>query len=273
MSPEQRKGAGGVGDGYRSLYSVIPARVRDDHTLRPNAKLLYGELSALAQAEGYCWAWNAHLAEALGISKRTVEDLIKQLKDRGHIQLEVERDPESLEVLRRKIWICGPPGSSVPPPPENGGRVPVKSGGPPRENGGENNTSNNKLEDPPYNPPKGGAPVRRRKQSNGPKKAPDWKPERFAAFWAAYPRGESKQAAIRAWDKLQPDEKLLVEMARGLQRALASESWQKGIGIPYASTWLNNRRWEDEDKHLPGGGGPAPHEGGRVMEEEGTYLL
>lgn len=136
-----------------------------------------------------------------------------------------------------------------------------------------NNKQRTKEQNPPYNPPKGGAPVRRRKQSNGPKKAPDWKPERFAAFWAAYPRGESKQAAIRAWDKLQPDEKLLVEMARGLQRALASESWQKGIGIPYASTWLNNRRWEDEDKPLPGGGGPAPHEGGRVMEEEGTYLL
>ena len=43
-----------MGEPYRSLYSVIPARVRDDHSLRPNAKLLYGELSALAQAEGYC---------------------------------------------------------------------------------------------------------------------------------------------------------------------------------------------------------------------------
>ena len=121
-----------MGEIYRSLYSVIPARVRDDHSLRPNAKLLYGELSALAQAEGYCWAWNAHLAETLGISKRTVEDLLKQLRDRGHIQLEVERDPDTNEVIRRKIWICGPPGASVPPPPENGGRVPVKSGGPPR---------------------------------------------------------------------------------------------------------------------------------------------
>ena len=113
-----------MGEIYRSLYSVIPARVRDDHSLRPNAKLLYGELSALAQAEGYCWAWNAHLAETLGISKRTVEDLLKQLRDRGHIQLEVERDPDTNEVIRRKIWICGPPGASVPP--ENGGRVPVK---------------------------------------------------------------------------------------------------------------------------------------------------
>ena len=163
-----------MGEGGRSLYSVIPARVRDDHSLRPNAKLLYGELSALAQAEGYCWAWNAHLAETLGISKRTVEDLLKQLRDRGHIQLEVERDPDTNEVIRRKIWICGPPGVSVPPPPENGGRVPVKSGGPPRENGGENNTSNIKQEYPPYNPPKGEAPARKRKRSNEPKEAPDW---------------------------------------------------------------------------------------------------
>lgn len=117
-----------MGEIYRSLYSVIPARVRDDHTLRPNAKLLYGELSALAQAEGYCWAWNARLAETLGISKRTVEDLLRQLRDRGHIQMEVERDPDSQEVLRRKIWICGPPGVSVPPPRDFTGRVPVKSG-------------------------------------------------------------------------------------------------------------------------------------------------
>ena len=240
-----------MGEIYRSLYSVIPARVRDDHSLRPNAKLLYGELSALAQAEGYCWAWNAHLAETLGISKRTVEDLIKQLRDRGHIQLEVERDPDTNEVIRRKIWICGPPGASVPPPTENGGRVPVKSGGPPRENGGENNTRNIKQEYPPYNPPKGEAPARKRKRSNEPKEAPDWKPERFAAFWEAYPCGKSKQAAIRAWDRLRPDEDLIRAMALGLKRAMAGEDWQRGIGIPYASTWLNGRRWEDEDKPLP----------------------
>ena len=155
-----------MGETYRSLYSVIPARVRDDHTLRPNAKLLYGELSALAQAEGYCWAWNARLADTLGIAKRTVEDLLKQLRDRGHIHIEVERDPESQEVLCRKIWICGPPGSSVPPPAKNGGRVLPKSGGPPAKNGGENNTGNSTGEYPPYNPPRGAS--QRKSAASGP---------------------------------------------------------------------------------------------------------
>lgn len=75
---------------------------------------------------------------------------------------------------------------------------------------------------------------------------PSWEPERFAAFWKFYPRGESKQAAIRAWDKLRPSPELIATMGRALQRQMETEEWKRGIGIPYASTWLNQRRWEDE---------------------------
>ncbi len=103
------------------------------------------------------------------------------------------------------------------------------------------------------------APRRGRRE---PKEAPEWKPERFAAFWAAYPRGEKKQAAIAAWDKLHADEGLLNLMAVALKRQLASEEWQRGIGIPYASTWLNGRRWEDE------GLKPLPEPGGGRYEAE-----
>ena len=106
------------------------------------------------------------------------------------------------------------------------------------------NKPDNKQKEPPKAPTGG-------RRSNEPKEAPDWKPERFAAFWEAYPCGKSKQAAIRAWDKLKPDDALIHEMALGLKRAMAGEDWQRGIGIPYASTWLNGRRWEDEDKPLP----------------------
>ena len=81
------------------------------------------------------------------------------------------------------------------------------------------------------------------------KSAPRWKPERFAAFWAFYRekcRGESKQAAVRAWDKLRPDDALIDEIGRALVRQLKTDEWQRGIGIPYASTYLNQRRWEDD---------------------------
>ena len=98
-----------------------------------------------------------------------------------------------------------------------------------------------------------------------PKKAPDWMPDRFKVFWKNYPRGENKQAAIRAWDRLRPDEETLLAMSSGLNRQLASAEWQRGIGIPYASTWLNNRRWEDEARAVSF---PKPEGGSSWADDE-----
>lgn len=98
-------------------------------------------------------------------------------------------------------------------------------------------------------PPK--APKKGRQSKRAPKPGPDWKPERFAKFWDWYRthcRGENKQAAIRAWDRLKPDDALIDQMGKALQKQVQSPDWQKGIGIPHASTWLNNARWEDSPK-------------------------
>lgn len=109
----------------------------------------------------------------------------------------------------------------------------------------ENSTQINKdlnkdlLKNPPIVPPRGR--VRR-----PPRKEPDWNPKLFAAFWKSYPRGESKQAAIAAWDKLMPDDDLIDKMATALKRQKKSAEWLRGVGIPYASTWLNQQRWEDD---------------------------
>ena len=92
-------------------------------------------------------------------------------------------------------------------------------------------------------------PKRKRRAT---KSAPDYRPDTFARFWAAYPRGEDKQGAIAAWDELKPDDATLQAMSRALVRQKASEEWQRGIGIPYAVRWLRRRRWEDEIK------APAP---------------
>lgn len=122
----------------------------------------------------------------------------------------------------------------------------------------ENSAQINKdlPKNPPIVPPRG----RVRKP---PKKEPDWNPELFAAFWKSYPRGESKQAAIAAWDKLMPDDDLIDKMAKALKRQKKSAEWLRGVGIPYASTWLNQRRWEDDlsklgtaqEAHSTGGNG------------------
>ena len=101
---------------------------------------------------------------------------------------------------------------------------------------------------PPYSPPKGDGEEPRKRRS---KTTPTWKPERFEGFWAYYPRGENRMGAVRAWDKLKPDDALIETIGRALQVLKASPAWRDGVGIPYASTFLNGRRWEDAKAKRP----------------------
>jgi len=69
----------------------------------------------------------------------------------------------------------------------------------------------------------------------------------FEKFWAAYPRKDAKVQAEKAFAKLCPNEQLFADILAGIKRAETSEQWRKDEGkfIPYASTWLNQSRWED----------------------------
>lgn len=149
------------------------------------------------------------------------------------------------------------------PLPENPLTENPPTGKPLTENPPQSNTKyiNNLDINPPIVPPKGGR--RGRKQ----KLFPDWMPERFEGFWACYPLKKDKQGAIRAWDKLKPTSETVDVMARELVKQKASEDWQRGIGIPYPKTWLNNCRWEDEQT------APSKTEGTGQTEPEGAYRL
>ena len=98
----------------------------------------------------------------------------------------------------------------------------------------------------------GGGEPPKRKRRRSTKSVPDYEPELFERFLAAYPRGEDRQGAVAEWDSLRPDRETMLAMSRALVRQKASEEWQRGIGIPYAVRWLRRRRWEDEIK------APAP---------------
>jgi hypothetical protein len=76
----------------------------------------------------------------------------------------------------------------------------------------------------------------------------------FDKFWAAYPRKDSKVQAEKAFSKIATNEQILTEILAGVERAATSEQWCKDEGkfIPYASTWLNQRRWEDAGTRING---------------------
>lgn len=85
-------------------YAIIPADVRYDDRIPPNAKLLYGEISALINQDGFCYASNQYFAGIYGCTPVTVARLVTKLEDAGYIRRELEKD-KSGQVVRRKLYL------------------------------------------------------------------------------------------------------------------------------------------------------------------------
>lgn len=126
----------------RSYYAIIPANVRYDKDLVPNAKLLYGEITALCNEKGYCWASNQYFAELYNVSDRTIKNWISQLADKGYIQRSVKYREGTREIEQRKLFIgrennFTTSGNYFPDPRENNFTTPSE------KNFLDNNTSIN----------------------------------------------------------------------------------------------------------------------------------
>ena len=86
-----------------NYYAIIPANVRYSN-LKPNAKLLYGEITALSNKLGYCFASNTYFADLYSVSKNTVSRWLSDLKKLGFINIMIERDKNN-QITKRIIGI------------------------------------------------------------------------------------------------------------------------------------------------------------------------
>lgn len=61
-----------------------------------------------------------------------------------------------------------------------------------------------------------------------------------------YPRGDGKQAAVKAWNSAGLDDEAYAIIADVTARKARDQKWKDPDFIPYASTYLNQERWRDE---------------------------
>ena len=227
-------------------WAVIPSPVRYDENLTPSEKLLYGEISSLTNKTGYCFAANAYFAELYGLTERTIRRMLADLQEYGYIRIEDGNGGR----LRRRIYAGVNPLSPAAPNPDKNVREPgQKCPGNPDKNVRRNNKYINQENNPPKAPQGAGADI--------------WDKAAWDRFWAIYPRKVDQQKAIRAWNRLKADRELMQIMSAALKAQRASEEWRRdnGRAIPYPSTWLNNRRWEDElEDFTPAAPARAPAE-------------
>lgn len=87
-----------------SYYAIIPAVVRYNKSLKANEKLLYGEITALANKRGYCNASNAYFAELYDTTPETVSRWISNLVKQGCLKREEITDGK--QIIERRLFVC-----------------------------------------------------------------------------------------------------------------------------------------------------------------------
>ena len=85
-------------------YAIIPSSVRYCSSLKFAERLLYGEITALLNKEGYCFATNRYFSDLFGVIPGTVSRWISHLEKLGFIKIELIRNDKK-EIIQRRIFI------------------------------------------------------------------------------------------------------------------------------------------------------------------------
>lgn len=206
---------------HKGYYAVIPANVRYDKNLIPNAKLLYGEITALCNEKGYCWASNEYFAELYDVSKTSIKKWLKSLEDNRYIERKVKYKEGSKEIDTRWITIVAYPQQEKLPTPRQ-----EKC---PDNNTVINNTINTTTEE-------------KNSSSNRDLK------ERFDTIWKGYPNKKGKESAFKAYKraiKSGVTDEVILDGIRCYNKEIELKKTEKHF-IAHGSTWFNQMRWDDE---------------------------
>lgn len=202
-------------------FIILPEQVCFDRNLSPMARLLYGVIASLSAKDGFCWAQNRFFADKFGVQPETISRAINSLESAGYIRLEFEGSRKEIRRIYTLDNFVIPLDEKVIPLDKKINNPCEKSQG----------TLDEKV-----------------KHINTRDINKDICACAFAQFWEAYPKKRDKAKAKKAFDKLGADQDLLNDILAALEWQTKLPDWTKDGGqyIPFASTYLNGRRWEDE---------------------------
>ena len=225
-----------------NYYAIIPATVRYDKDLKPMERLLYGEITALCGASGYCWGTNRYFSELYGVSTRVVSKWISNLVKKKYINIMIIYKDDTKEVQERRIYIVPigtvvdtpheqmfhTPGTNVPDPPRT--NVPD----PHEQKFQENNTRVNITSN------------NNRSSSSGDDAAPK-EPDIFDELWRLYPRKEGKKDAYKAYKRAIKSGTTNEQIRQGIENYKAFlKAKNETTYIKQGSTFFNGEHWNDE---------------------------
>ena len=189
----------------------IPKEVWLDDRLSMLDKGILAEVDSLDMGENGCFASNEHLAEFCQCSERKITESVSKLINLGYVKL------ASFDGRKRFLRSCLAKTAE-----QSSKNCEADS-----QNLRHSNTSIMPL--------------------NKPAKSISCDCPGFDDFWKVYPRHVAKQNALKSWKALKPNDELLQAILADVNRRLGGEWRGKDMQyIPHPSTYLNQRRWEDE---------------------------
>lgn len=90
----------------KNYYAIIPAPVRYCKNLKANEKLMYGELTALSNDKGFCFASNEYFSNLYDVSKTSISKWISNLEKNGFIKIKMIYEPGTKQIKQRRIYIA-----------------------------------------------------------------------------------------------------------------------------------------------------------------------
>ncbi len=218
-------------------FTVVTNDILRDTTLSLKTKGLFAILASLPPN----WEYSiAGLAKTAGVGKDAIKSSLTELEKGGYLTREQTHDENGRfascsYVIHEKQSVQKWPLAEKPLAVKPLTEKPLAENPPQYNKDLIKETSINT----PQSPPEGGrADI----------SLPKHKPERFAGFWAFYPKHVKRERAVRAWDRIKPSDELIDAMGRALKTQVAY--WQAQNTdpryIPHASTWLNGREWEND---------------------------
>lgn len=207
-------------------YAILPANIRYDKNLTDSEKLLFCELTALSNKNGYCYAGNKYLSEVFGVTKETISRRLSRLEKKGYIKSKIIRNGK--EITARHIYplmdTSIPIDANVNTPIDDTVMTPIDA------NVKENNLSTNNLSTNNLN---SNAHLENAIESD------------FEEWWNLYDKKLDKKKSFTVFKKCHKEhgyEKIL-EGTKAYLQTVTDKQYQR-----YPTTFLNNQSYLDIDE-------------------------
>jgi hypothetical protein len=217
-----------------------------------SARMLYSLFVSLSHKHGFAWPSQRFLAERLGVSQRTINSLVGQLKKAGMIIVDGP-------TLTRSTCVYTP--KRLPPARPHQTDAPSKphfAGVSRRDEKTLRTTDNtNKLgvglrEKNPLNPPQVG-------EVRTPPSSIDFRLGEFATCYKAWPLQQNRKGSLRTWKRLARNGELPIpgKILQTIEYFKIEDAYWKRDKVPALGRWLRNHRWEDQPHIISPSSPPA----------------